>query len=55
MNKLVRTAKGLGGTIVILAAWCTTCAQESMPDNQGRCSWCDKPIITPSRYGDKIA
>ena len=45
MNTAVRTLPGHDGRIVIVAAWCHTCAQEAMPDDHGRCVWCETPIV----------
>lgn len=46
MNVAIRTQPGHNGRIVILAAWCPTCAQEAMPDGHGHCVWCETPIVS---------
>lgn len=44
MNTGVRVRRGGDGEIVVMAAWCPKCRQESMPV-RGRCSWCDTEIV----------
>lgn len=45
MNKGIRTAPGVGGTIVVLAAWCSQCKDETMPSDLGYCAWCGRKIV----------
>lgn len=44
-NKDVRAGRGIHGEVVILAAWCSVCAGESLPTDEGLCLHCGHPIV----------
>lgn len=45
INQDVRVEPGADGGIVVMAAWCSVCKQESMPNFNGCCSWCGTKIL----------
>ncbi len=45
VNKDVRVAAGVNGTVVIMGAWCSRCRRDSSPNDRGECMFCGTVIV----------
>ena len=53
VNQRIRVREGVGGTIVVIAAWCPTCRQESSANERGECLFCGRVIVDEDRLSSK--
>lgn len=53
VNERIRVREGVDGTIVVVAAWCRTCRQESSANERGECLFCGRVIVDEDRLSSK--
>lgn len=53
VNERIRVREGVGGTIVVVGAWCRSCRQESSANERGECLFCGRRIVDEDRLSSK--
>lgn len=53
VNQRIRVREGVEGTIVVIAAWCPTCREESSANDRGECLFCGRRIVDEDRLSSK--